>query len=502
MRRTLVPRFDSFVPRFAHGVLAALLVVATAGSAWAGVEIGLNFTGHVWSLPTAPDRSVATPDTMGAVGEQHIVELLNDGYAVYRKSDGLLERSSTLTEFWVAAGVTSVVGQAFDPRVLYDAASGRWFAVSIDGWTDSDPNRLIEPNSYLVAVSKSADPTEGWTGFQIDSDPDDTSWVDFPQIGMDAVGLYVGAVRDALGPAGNTPELGQSLLVFPKADLLAATPSIANVTNWPLLYFSEMGFLPQPVVNYDGAGLPATLLSGNYASLGVLQSTKIGGAIESPVLATSKFIPVPYTGGGALDTYFAAQPGPKADIYAGNGRFSAYAVQIDGSIWAAQTTRVDGRLGVRWYEIDAATDSLLQFGDVTDPTLDLYFPSIAVNHFGQVVIGISGSSETDFAGAYAAVGETLGGVTSFGAPLLLQAGLADFEQIDPEFSWRNRWGDYSATVVDPSDPFRFWTFQEYVEAEDIYGIRITELILTPEPGAGLLGVSGFLGLAALRRRRA
>jgi hypothetical protein len=252
MRRTLVSRFDSFVLRFAHGVLAALLVVATAGSAGAGVEIGLNFTGHVWSPPTAPDRSVATPDTMGAVGEQHIVELLNDGYAVYRKSDGLLERSSTLTEFWVAAGVTSVVGQAFDPRVLYDAASGRWFAVSIDGWTDSDPNRLIEPNSYLVAVSKSADPTEGWTGFQIDSDPDDTSWVDFPQIGMDAVGLYVGAIRDKLGPAGNTPELGQSLLVFPKADLLAATPSIANVTNWPLLYFSEVGFLPQPVVNYDG----------------------------------------------------------------------------------------------------------------------------------------------------------------------------------------------------------------------------------------------------------
>jgi MYXO-CTERM domain-containing protein len=84
--------------------------------------------------------------------------------------------------------------------------------------------------------------------------------------------------------------------------------------------------------------------------------------------------------------------------------------------------------------------------------------------------------------------------------LLLQAGLADFEQIDPEVSW-NRWGDYSATVVDPSDPLRFWTFQEYVEAEDIYGIRITELILSPEPGMGLLSMSALLCLAALRRRR-
>jgi hypothetical protein len=479
MRRTLMLRSCSFVPRFARGVLAVLLVAA-AGSAAAEVQIGLNFTGRVWSPPTAPDRSVAVPDTMGAVGEQHIVELLNDGYAVYRKSDGLLERSSTLTEFWVAAGVTSVVGQAFDPRVLYDAASQRWFAVSLDGWTDNDPNRLIEPNSYLVAVSNTADPTEGWTGFQIDSDPADTSWVDFPQIGMDAEGFYFGAIRNALGPAGNTPQLGHSLLVFPKADLLAATPSIANATNWPNLSLNQLGFTPQPVVNLDGGGLPATILSGNLASLGFLQSTKIGGSIGSPVLARSKFIAVTPTEGGTVP-YSAAQPGAKADLYAGNGRFSEYAVQVDGSIWAAQTTRVDGRLAVRWYEIDAATDTLFQSGDVTDATLDLYFPSIAVNHFGQVVIGMSGSSETDYVGAYAAVGETFGGVTQFGTPLLLQAGLADFEQIDPEFEGRNRWGDFSATVVDPSDPRRFWTFQEYVEAEDIYGVRITELILAPDP---------------------
>jgi hypothetical protein len=34
---------------------------------------------------------------MGAVGDQDIVELLNDGYAVYSKSDGaLLQSTSTL----------------------------------------------------------------------------------------------------------------------------------------------------------------------------------------------------------------------------------------------------------------------------------------------------------------------------------------------------------------------------------------------------------------------
>ena len=309
---------------------------------------------------------------------------------------------------------------------------------------------------------------------------------------MDAQGLYVAITR--LGATA-----GQSLLVLPKADLLAATPSIANATKWLNLTPFQVGLDPTPVVNFDGTGLPATLLSGSNAPMRFLTSTEIGGSIGSPVLASSEYIPVPAN--NAAFPIHGPQPGPKADINAAlYPWFSGNAVQVGGSIWAAQSTQVDGRAAVRWYEIDAATDILLQSGDLKHPTLDLYYPSIAVNEFDQVVIGMSGSSEQDFVGAYAAVGETLGGVTSFGDPLLLHAGLADFARINL-YNGRNNWGDYSATVVDPSDPHRFWTFQEYVETEDTYGVHITELILIPEPSTGLLLLTGLGGLALRHRRR-
>lgn len=59
-----------------------LTVEALAADA-SRLTIGLNFTGS-----TLVDSGVIVPDTVGAVGESHIVELLNGHYAVYRKSDG------------------------------------------------------------------------------------------------------------------------------------------------------------------------------------------------------------------------------------------------------------------------------------------------------------------------------------------------------------------------------------------------------------------------------
>jgi hypothetical protein len=112
---------------------------------------------------------------------------------------------------------------------------------------------------------------------------------------------------------------------------------------------------------------------------------------------------------------------------------------------------------------------------------------------------MSGSSESMFASAYAVVGETLGGVTSFGEPLLLRAGVDSYELVA---NGRNRWGDYSATVVDPSDPRVFWTFQEWADAGgDNWATQITQLSV-PEPGTVLWALVVALALQPLRQRGA
>jgi hypothetical protein len=46
---------------------------------------------------------------------------------------------------------------------------------------------------------------------------------------------------------------------------------------------------------------------------------------------------------------------------------------------------------------------------------------------------------------------------------------------------RNRWGDYAATVVDPSHPDVFWAFTEFANATDSPQIARTSLRVTAIP---------------------
>src|SRR5262249_34582758 len=107
---------------------------------------------------------------------------------------------------------------------------------------------------------------------------------------------------------------------------------------------------------------------------------------------------------------------------------------------------------------------------------DYYYPSIAANPAGDVVIGYSRSGASEFASGYASVGATSGGTLSFGSPILLKAGSVAYTGA--------RWGDFSATTLDPADPGIFWTTQEFaappsgVIANNNWATQATEVIPT------------------------
>ncbi|MBW1800824.1 MAG: hypothetical protein JRJ85_08840 [Deltaproteobacteria bacterium] len=456
--------------------MAVLILVFCAFSAEAiTFSIGENFTGSTFS-----QSGFFPPDTMGGVGNDHIVALINGRFAVWDKT-GSLQQAKSLNQFWIDAGETPAGSYAFDPRVLYDNGTDRWFATSVDNARGA--------NNFLVAVSDTSDPTLGWTGFKIDSDTDNTHWADFPTMGIDDEGLYISANMFPISSGG----VETTLLVLPKADLLAG--SVAGKT---LFENNIAGFSAQPIVDLDNTGLPAQILS---AFPGSFRRTDITDTINAPALETKAFISV--TPKSAPPT--ADQPGPKDNIHTGDDRLSSNVVLQDGSVWGVQSVEIDGRSALRWFEIINTNhagfeiQAVNQEGFIEDSDLSFYYGSIAVNEFGQVVIGFSGSGADQFVSSYAVVGETVDGMTAFSDTTLLKAGLDDYERLDG--SGRNRWGDYSATVLDPTDPYTFWTFQEFVYAENIWAVQITEINTIPIPMTAILFASGLIGLFGLRRKK-
>ena len=69
------------------------------------------------------------------------------------------------------------------------------------------------------------------------------------------------------------------------------------------------------------------------------------------------------------------------------------AVYRNGSIWATHAIESDGRSAARWYQIDAASLTVVQQGTVADPTLYFFFQlqgevQVNVCHLYKIHTGI------------------------------------------------------------------------------------------------------------------
>jgi hypothetical protein len=128
------------------------------------------------------------------------------------------------------------------------------------------------------------------------------------------------------------------------------------------------------------------------------------------------------------------------------------------------STNVD-RSAVQWIKLQIVSNSTaLAFTEAgrmrdkmkTENPSWYFFPSLMVNQAGDMAVGFSGSSATNYISAYYTW--RLADGTTPDAPTLLHSGLNSYSG--------ERWGDYSYTCLDPSDRTTFWTVQEYAQVYD------------------------------------
>ena len=456
-----------------YAVIACFLAFDLHPLAQPTVQIGLNFTASNWGV----DSDALPPDPNGAIGPGYFVELINGRYSVFSKTTGLRVQTSTDSEFWINAGVDLPANLTpSDPRVLYDPDSQRWFASQVD----EDPNVQLT-NRFLIAVSMTSDPTKNWTGFAFPVDPQNGDFGDFPTLGIDANGVYLSAeVFDSLGN-----DIGPTLVMIPKADLVADQPTITNRTAFGIL---PSGAVAQPAVTQGTASTGEVVLAiGDlgldnqpHSNLATYIISPSGGATGGPIVSARKVLTVPaYTVPSN-----PAQPNGLNNLDDGDTRISARVLRVGDLVYAVHSTAVGGRAAIQWFKINAASLGLIQSGILSDPTLDLFYPSIAANDSGIVVIAFNGSSTATFVSSYARIGITTNNQVTFGPSVLLKSGAASY--LTSDSSGTSRWGDYSTTTVDPDNPNHFWIIQEIPSRRSSWSTQVTELMLvSPTPVVSL-----------------
>lgn len=376
------------------------------------------------------------PDTMGAIGPRHFMEVINGSVGVYDRTTGLRMQRVSLPSFF-----SVVSGFKFDPRVLFDAPSGRWIASAA-----RSPGNTPEPFGICLGVSHTDDPLGDWYQvFFYDPQLADTLH-DFPMLGVGPNGIYVGAlVTDT--------ESSKNLWAFEKSPLLAALPRLGAVTLWR---FSGSEPLPVPVQSVGPLGVD--LVTSVDPRAGAISVYFVEGPPNQPVLRFQGAAQAPPA---ELNARPASAPGVYQNIGIDIGPYlGTVPVYRNRTIWAALRIQANQRNAVHWTRINPYVTPPRAIESVTvgHPSWDLTHPSIAVNAVGDTVMAFNASDTGTFVGAYYTGRRSSDPPGAFAPITLLKAGEAAYATL-PNFS--HRWGDYSNTSIDPLDDLTFWTIQQY-----------------------------------------
>jgi hypothetical protein len=220
-------------------------------------------------------------------------------------------------------------------------------------------------------------------------------------------------------------------------------------------------------------------LTGDNNNSMVAFAIQNAGGPGAVTLSSPKVLSVP----GYTAPPNAMQPDGSSNLVTWNAVFTANVYRAGGILFGTDAVQVGEHAAIRWYRLSATNHVLLESGTISDPSLDLYYPSIAANTNGTVVIACNGSSTNAFVSCYAAVGQTVNGVTTFGTLLLIQAGSASYQNLDSSGGFW--WGLYSTTGVDPTDSNIFWTINTFASGPTTWSTQITQLLTSPSPQLGI-----------------
>jgi hypothetical protein len=414
-------------------------------------------------------NGVLPPDTVGDIGPNHYVQMVNLSFAIWNRSGNLIYGPTNNKTLWQGFGGPCETRNDGDPIVLYDHLADRWvfsqFAL---------PNFPNGPFYQCLAVSQTPDPTGPWYRYEFLISQ--TKLNDYPKFGVWPDGYYMSInqfscnfARCSWAGAGVASFERDKMLNGQVArmvyfDLYSVDPNLGGMLPSDLDGPAPPAGAPNPFAQIDDNAWgysPDQVQIWNFHSDWANPSSST--FTKSLALATAAF--------DANMCGYARNCIPQRDT---NVKVDALSDRLmhrlqyrnfgtHQTLVLNHTVDVSGsdRAGIRWYELRNSGSgwSIYQQGSFSPAADHRWMGSIAMNGNGDIGLGYSISST----GIYPSIratgrldGDTLGQMTQ--GEITIQDGSGY------QTHSSGRWGDYSSLNVDPVDDCTFWYTQEYYAA--------------------------------------
>ncbi len=460
---------------------------------------------------TLSEGNSVPPDSNGDVSSTQVCVVSNGRIKFYNRNTVCAAAQTTVT----GTNTTPLASPAFnssldaffvsvrngsgisDPHVRYDRATNKWFIVAINVAAAS--NRCVIAVSSGPTISALADFTFYFFVFDALGSPPGGGYTggffDYPTLGVDANALYIGSRMFST----TSSYIGASLFVVRKSSITSGGPIVT--TAFHLAGTSTTGvYTPQGADNDDPTATQGYFIGVDQALFNTLDIIRISTPGATPTASATIQLTVPATSlplnqvsSGTVQTMdanddrnFAAMI-RKNKITGTTSLWTAHANAVT-SAGVSATSGAGRRNGVRWYEINnlAAAPALVQSGTVFDNAVSnprgYWFPSIATSGQGHSVMGFSTAAANQFADCAVSGRYRTDALGSNQGVTLATASATSYNPAFDNSGTNNRWGDYSQTIVDPLDDMTMWTFQEYCDNTDNWGMRAIQL-KAPPPAA-------------------
>jgi hypothetical protein len=290
---------------------------------------------------------VDPPQISGSVSTTQFVQVDASNVSVFNRSTGALLQKASLATF------CPYLSGGSEGRIIYDQEEDRWYFIGVSG----------NGTTMCLGVSVTDDATGAWYDAGLAAAVPTGGFALNPMIGYDQDAILF--TTDGYTSAGN----------FNNGAIYAVNKALAvvNRDNFVNAYGAPAGPVVPPIVD-DFTPLSSYFLGAtpSGSSLILYQGTELD---HTPGTLTVTSVPVPAYSAPPP----ASQPGTADTLNAGNASFQSDSTEIGDSLFNVQGIAVNGHPGIRWYQINAASNTLASYGRVSSAsTSDDLDPSMAV----------------------------------------------------------------------------------------------------------------------------